>query len=158
MKLITQKNFILFALFGISYWFFGNLYEAIVFGPNWNQDDPEILHHLNSVFVQSSPNAYFVPMTLLAALSVWILTFLNKIDQVKKEYRVASLLTLIITVLTSLIVAFVLSKMFGLGFYENKSKGSVNGTLWNYLNGIRMILEIATLYYLFTIYRKLDKI
>ena len=158
MKLKTQKNATLFSLFSIAYWFFGNLYEAIVFGPNWNQDDPEILHHLNSVFVQSSPNAYFVPMTLFAALSVWIVTFLNKIDAVKKEYKIASILTLIITVLTSLIVALVLSKMFGPEFYENQSEGSYYGTLWNYLNVVRMILEAATIYYLFNIYRKLDKI
>lgn len=158
MKLKTQKNATLFSLFSIAYWFFGNLYEAIVFGPNWNQDNQEILHHLNSVFIKSSPNAYFVPMTLLAVLSVWIITYLNKIDTVKKEYRMASILTLIITILTSLIVALVLSKMFGPGFYENQSQGSYYGTLWNYLNGVRMILEVATLYYLFTIYRKLDKI
>ena len=158
MKLKTQKNATLFSLFSIAYWFFGNLYEAIVFGPNWNQDNQEILHHLNAVFIKSSPNAYFVPMTLLAALSVWIITFLNKIDAVKKEFKIASLLTLTITVLTSLIVALVLSKMFGPGFYENPTNGSFYGTLWNYLNAIRMILEVATLYYLFNIYRKLDKL
>lgn len=158
MKLKSQKNITLFSLFGIAYWLFGNLYEAVVFGPNWSQEDPDILHHLNSVFIKSSPNAYFVPMTLLAALSVWILTFLNKIEVVKKEYKIASILTLIITLLTSLIVVLVLTKMFGKGFYENQSEGSFYGTLWNYLNVVRMILEVATLYFLFNIYRKLDKL
>lgn len=70
----------------------------------------------------------------------------------------ASILALVITVFTSLIVGLVLSKMFGAGFYENPAQGSFYGKLWNVLNAFRLILEVATIYYLFNIYRKLDKI
>lgn len=158
MNITKQKNWTLFSIFGIAYWFFGNLYEAIVFGPNWVIKDPEHLKHLNSFFVNSSPTAYFIPMTLIASIIVWVLTFLNKVDKVKKGYRIASILALIITILTSLIVALVLSKMFGSGFYENPSKGSYYGNIWNILNAFRLVLEMATIYYLFNVYRKLDKL
>ncbi len=158
MTLTKQKKLTLFSIFGISYWFFGNLYEAIVFGPNWIIEDPEHLKHLNAFFVNSSPTAYFIPMTLIAAFSIWVITFLNKVEVVKREYRMASILALIVTVLTSLIVGFVLSKMFGPGFYENPSAGSFYGKIWNILNAFRLFLEIATIYYLFNSYRKLDKL
>ena len=158
MNLSKQKNITLFSIFGIAYWFFGNLYEAIVFGPNWSLKDPNHLKHLNDFFVNSSPTAYFVPMTLITAISVWILLFTNKIENVKREYRIASILTLVITAMTSLIVAFVLSKMFGPGYFENPANGSFYGQLWNVLNAFRLVLEIATIYYLFSAYRKLDKI
>lgn len=158
MNLTKQKNWTLFSIFGIAYWFFGNLYEAIVFGPNWAIKDPNHLKHLNDFFVNSSPTAYFIPMTLLAAISIWVLTFFNKIETVKREYRMASILALIITVMTSLIVGLVLSKMFGPGYFENPSEGSFYGMLWNILNALRLLLEVATIYYLFNVYRKLDKL
>lgn len=158
MNLTKQKNWTLFSIFGIAYWFFGNLYEAIVFGPNWVIKDPNHLKHLNDFFVNSSPTAYFIPMTLLAAISIWVLTFFNKIETVKREYRMASILALIITVMTSLIVGLVLSKMFGPGYFENPSEGSFYGMLWNILNALRLLLEVATIYYLFNVYRRLDKL
>lgn len=158
MNITKQKNWTLFSIFGITYWFFGNLYEAIVFGPNWAIKDPNHLKHLNDFFVNSSPTAYFIPMTLLAAISIWVLTFFNKIETVKREYRMASILALIITVMTSLIVGLVLSKMFGPGYFENPSEGSFYGMLWNILNALRLLLEVATIYYLFNVYRRLDKL
>lgn len=158
MNITKQKNWTLFSIFGITYWFFGNLYEAIVFGPNWAIKDPNHLKHLNDFFVNSSPTVYFIPMTLLAAISIWILTFFNKIETVKREYRMASILALIITVMTSLIVGLVLSKMFGPGYFENPSEGSFYGMLWNILNALRLLLEVATIYYLFNVYRRLDKL
>ena len=158
MNLTKQKNWTLFSIFGIAYWFFGNLYEAIVFGPNWIVNDPAVLKNLNAFFVNSSPTAYFIPMTLLATISIWMLLIFNKVEIVKKEYRLASILVLIITILTSLIVALVLSKMFGPGFFDNPVDGSFYGKLWNYLNAFRLVLEILTIYYLFNAYRKLDKL
>lgn len=158
MNVSKQKNWTLFSIFGISYWFFGNLYEAIVFGPNWVIDDPNHLKYLNAFFVNSSPTLYFMPMTLLSAFSIWILMFMNTIDIVKREYRMASILVFVVTVMTSLIVGFILSKMFGSRFYENPRDGSFYGNLWNIFNAFRLLLEMATIYYLFNVYRKLDKL
>lgn len=146
----------------LSLWYkllvFGNLYEAIVFGPNWIIEDPKHLQNLNDFFVNSSPTLYFIPVTLLAAISVWVLTYVNKVEIIKREYLMASVLTLVITILTSFIVGFILSKMFGEGFYENPINGSYYGQIWNILNLFRLILEVFTIYYLFNIYRKLDKL
>lgn len=157
MNIKKQKNWTLFAIFGIAYWFFGNLYEAIVFGPNWSIEDPNQLKLLNDFFVNSSPTFYFIPMTFITAVVVWVLTFSNKEVSVKREYKIASILALVITLLTSFIVGFVLSKMFGSGLLENPSAGAYYGRIWNILNIPRLILEVATLYYLLNVYRKLDK-
>ena len=153
-----RKNWTLFAIIGFAYWFFGNLYEAIVFGPNWIIENPDQLKLLNDFFINSSPTLYFVPMTLIAAITVWVLTFTNKVAVVKRDYRMASIFAFIVTALTSFIVGFVLSKMFGPSFYENPAEGSYYGDLWNKLNAVRLVLEIVTLYYLFNAYRKLDKL
>lgn len=157
MNIEKQKKWTLFAIFGIAYWFYGNLYEAIVFGPNWATDNPNLLTHLNAFFVNSSPTLYFIPLTLLSVISILILTVKNKVDLVKRDYRIASILALIITGLTSFIVGFVLSKMFGAAFYENPNEGGFYGKVWNILNAFRLILEAITIYYLFSAYRKLDK-
>ncbi len=157
MKLNNQKNWTLFAIFGMAYWFFGNLYEAIVFGPNWMIDDARQLDHLNAFFQHSTPTVYFVPMTLLAAIAIWLVTYFNKIESLKGFYRKASILVLVITIMTSLIVAFVLSQMFGEGYYANMEAGSFYGKVWNILNAIRLVLEGFTIYYLFNAYRQLDK-
>lgn len=153
-----NKNWTLFAIFGMAYWFFGNLYEAIVFGPNWAIKDPNQLKLLNDFFVNSSPTLYFIPMTPLAAVAVWVLTITNKVAAVKHDYRIASIFALIVTVLTSFIVGFVLSKMFGHDFFQNPSEGSYYANLWNMLNAVRLVLELITIYYLFQAYRKLDKL
>lgn len=61
MDLNKQNNWTLFSIFGIAYWFFGNLYEAIVFGPNWIIENLNHLKYLNAFFSNSSPTAYFIP-------------------------------------------------------------------------------------------------
>src|SRR5690349_24243115 len=42
-----QKWLTLVAVLGLAYWFFGNLYEAIVFSPNWVTDTPAQMTRLN---------------------------------------------------------------------------------------------------------------
>jgi hypothetical protein len=158
MSINNQKIWTLFSVFGFAYWFFGNLYEAIVFGPNWVIKDSNHLKLLNDFFINSNPTLYFIPMTLLATISVWVLTLTNKVQIVKRDYRIASVFALIVTLLTSFIVGFVLSKMFGSGFFENPAEGSFYGNLWNILNAFRLVLEVITIYYLFNVYRKLDKL
>lgn len=129
MNIKKQKYVTLFGIFGFAFWFFGNLYEAIVFGPNWSIKSPGHLKFLNEFFSNSSPTVYFMPMTLITVIVIWILTFMNKEVSVKKEYKIASILSLIITLFTTFIVTFVLSKMFGPGYYEDPKHGYFYGRI-----------------------------
>jgi phosphotransferase system glucose/maltose/N-acetylglucosamine-specific IIC component len=142
MTLKLQKYVTFFGLFGMALWFFGNLYEGIVFGPNWKMDNSDQLHHLNQFFLQSSLKFYFIPMTVLTVLVIWAVTLWDKIEIVKLDLLKASILALIISILSAYIVGFVLSQMFGPGFYNNPEEGGYYGKLWNILNLVRMILEV----------------
>lgn len=43
------------ALLGYLHWFFGNLYEAVVFSPNWVLNSPAQMERLHGFFVATSP-------------------------------------------------------------------------------------------------------
>lgn len=62
-----------FTVFGIAMWFFGNLYEAIVIGPNIAGDSKEQLRAFQQFTEVTNPMYYYVPLTLIAAVTliVW---------------------------------------------------------------------------------------
>lgn len=72
-----QKALTLTTVVGLAYWMFGNVYEAVVFSPNWVADSPAQLTRLNEFFVVTSPTLYFVPLALVALALVWVVSWLN---------------------------------------------------------------------------------
>src|SRR5690242_9538153 len=48
-----QKWWTFAAVLGLAYWFFGNLYEAVVFSPNWVVDSAAQIDRLNAFFVNT---------------------------------------------------------------------------------------------------------
>lgn len=157
MTTSTQKKLILITVIGLLYWFFGNLYEAVVFSPNWVIDSPSQMKRLNEFFVTTSPTIYFVPMTQLATILVWILLWKNKEDSVKSELRRASLFAVLVTVLNVFIVSTVVLKLFAEDFEKYGDYLTTLTWRWNILNCFRMGLVATTIYYLFNAYRKLDR-
>jgi hypothetical protein len=157
MTLTQQKKWTLASILGLAYWFYGNLYEAIVFSPNWIHDSPAQMKRLNEFFVHTSPAVYFIPITVIAVFILWFLNFKNKVDSIKRDYRMASVYAFIVMVLTVCIVTCVLSKMFGSGFYQNPGEVNLYCWAWNILNILRIVLVVITTYYVFNAYRKLDK-
>jgi hypothetical protein len=158
MKITSQKQWTLAAIIGLAHWFFGNLYEAIVISPNWIVDSPMQLQRLNEFFVNTSPTLYFVPITQIATIAVWVLTFLNKENSVKKDYKMASIVTVLITALNAFIVSTIILKLFGSDYAQYGEYLHTLSWRWNILNFFRMILTFTVIYYLFSIYRKLDKL
>lgn len=157
MKIKTQKKWTMIAILGMSYWFFGNLYEQIVIAPNWVVNSVEQVRRLNEFFINTSPTHYFVPITLLAPVLVWILYFSNKIDSVRKDLRIASVFAILDSVLTTFIVATIVMKLFGEDYLD---QGDFLNTLtwrWTILNIFRMTFSAFIVYYLFSTFRKLDK-
>jgi hypothetical protein len=157
MTTLLQKRLTLFAILGLLYWFYGNLYEAIVFSPNWVVDSPRQLKRLNEFFITTSPTIYFVPLTQIATVLVWLLFWKNKVNSIRHELKLASIFAVLVTILNAVIVSTVVLKLFGTD-YEKYGDYLTNLTWrWNVLNFFRMVLVAVTIYYLFNAYRKLDK-
>lgn len=148
---MAQKWWTLGAVLGLAYWFFGNLYEAIVFSPNWVVDTPAQMARLDEFFVNTGPTLYFVPLTMVTCVLVWVLLLVNREPSVRRDYRRAGVAALVLTVLNAVIVTTVVTKLF-----------SVDGdrTLawtWNGLNVVRMVLTATTATFLFNAFRRLDR-
>jgi hypothetical protein len=93
---VWQKRFTLAAVIGMAYWFFGNLYEAVVFSPNWVEDSPAQFARLHGFFGNTGPTLYFVPLTQLATILVWVLWWRNRDGEVKPDYRRAAVSALLV--------------------------------------------------------------
>jgi hypothetical protein len=158
MTISLQRRLTLFAIIGLSYWFFGNLYEAIVISPNWVVDSPSQMKRLNEFFVTTSPTIYFVPLTQVATVFVWLLLWRNKVISVKSELKYASIFAVLVTILNAVIVSTVVLKLFGADYEKYGDYLTTLTWRWNVLNFFRMLLVALTIYYLFNAYRKLDKL
>ncbi len=157
MTLLFQRRLTLFAIIGLSYWFFGNLYEAIVFSPNWVVDSPTQMKRLNEFFVTTSPTLFFVPLTQIATVLVWFLVWKNKVNSIRLELKRASIFAVLVTILNAIIVSTVVLKLFGTDYEKYGDFLTTLTWSWNVLNFFRMVLVAMTIYYLFNAYRKLDK-
>ena len=152
-----QRRATLLAALGMAYWFFGNLYEAVVFSPNWVDDSPAQFTRLHGFFTTTGPTLYFVPVTQLALVLVWVLWWRNRDEETRADYRHAGLASLPLTALTAGIVALVIPRMFGAGALADPAGLEPAAWTWNALNVARMILTAATGWYLFQAFRKLDR-
>ncbi len=153
-----QKWLTLTAVIGMAYWLFGNLYEAIVFSPNWIEDSPAQFARLHGFFGNTSPTLYFVPLTQLATILVWVLWRRNRHDEARRDYRRAGVAALLLTALTVYIVAMLIPVMFGDDYLADPDRLHATAWQWNALNVLRMILTATTAWYLFSAFRKLDRL
>jgi hypothetical protein len=158
MTISFQRRLTLLTIIGLSYWFFGNLYEAIVISPNWVVNSPVQMKRLNEFFVTTSPTIYFVPLTQIATLLVLILLWKNKLNSIKKELKYASIFAILVTILNAVIVSTIVLKLFGTDYEKFGDYLTTLTWRWNVLNCFRMLLVALTIYYLFNAYRKLDKL
>lgn len=81
MTVITRL--LLACLVGFMHWFFGNLYEIIVFTPNtlFTPDRVAVLAHIRGLFQVSAPYYYFLPWSPLSILAtVWLWFMLRRTD------------------------------------------------------------------------------
>lgn len=144
------------ALLGMAQWFFGNLYEAVVFSPNWVMDSAAQMRRLEEFFVNTGPTLYFVPLTVLAPIPVWVLLAVNKVDAVRADYRRAALFALLATVLNGLIVTTVVTDLFDPHNLDDTMKLTRLAWQWNILNLGRMALTAVTGVFLFNASSKLQ--
>jgi hypothetical protein len=69
----------------------------VVFSPNWIEDSPAQFTRLHEFFRNTGPTLYFVPLTQLATILVWVLWWRNRDDDVKRDYRRAGVSALLST-------------------------------------------------------------
>jgi sterol desaturase/sphingolipid hydroxylase (fatty acid hydroxylase superfamily) len=152
-----QAQLTLFALFGFGWWFYGNAYEAIVIAPNWVHDSASQVARLRAFFVHTSPTNYFVPLTQLATLLVWVITCRNREPAAARPLRLASVFAALAAGLNVVIVTTLVLRIFDAG--ETLAPEIVHRlTLtWNMLNGVRMALTGVTIVALFQAFRQLDR-
>jgi hypothetical protein len=152
-----QKALTLTTVVGLAYWLFGNLYEAVVFSPNWVVDSPAQLTRLNEFFVVTSPTLYFVPLALAALALVFVAAWLNPVGELAPLYRRARLLAVLDVALNAVIIPFVITRMVGPGYREHLADATALAWWWNGLNLVRIALTAGTAALLFSAFRTLDR-
>jgi hypothetical protein len=156
--MVSSKTLTLLALLGLLHWLFGNLYEAVVFSPNWVVDSATQLDRMHGLFIRTSPTMYFVPVSQLATLVAWAAHLMNREPSPARDFRRASLTLILATALNGFIVAKVVTKLFGAD-YRSRSDAELHALCvqWNVLNGVRMAFTAAAVFWLFSAFRKLDR-
>jgi hypothetical protein len=152
-----RKWLTLAAILGLAWWFFGNLYEAVVFSPNWVTDSVAQMTRLNAFFVRTSPTLYFVPVTMIATVLTWALFFTNTNPAIRPAYRAAAALAALATAVNLVVVTAVVPKTFGPSFVTEASSLTRLLWTWSALNLVRGALVAAAVGYLFRAFRQLDR-
>lgn len=66
-RTLLLRALLVVSMAGYAHWFFGNLYERVVFYPNLQRGDTaETILSLRALFEFGSPTLYFVPVTIVA--------------------------------------------------------------------------------------------
>lgn len=136
----SLRPLLIAALIGLGWWFFGNLYEAIVISPNWVIDSPAQLTRLHGFFQVTSPTNYFVPATPLALVALWIALYLGRTTLPRPEARLALWLSLALAGLTVAIVTVLINTLFGAHFLDRAAQLSGYAWWWNVANLARLAL------------------
>lgn len=158
MPLSLQRRLTMTALLGLAWWFFGNLYEAVVFSPNWVQDSPAQMARLHQLFVTTSPTVYFVPATPLAVLMLWELWVSNRHAALNTPYRRASAWAAVSMLVNAFIVATIITRLFGPDALLHPDELNALCWRWNALNVVRMAAVAATAVAVFRIYLRLERL
>jgi hypothetical protein len=149
-----SNDLLLFALFGISLWFFGNLYEGIVIAPNMLKDSIHKVQDWQNFFVITNPVIFYVPVAPMAIFIIIFLYFRTNGDKtiLKRHLKCATISGLLALALGILIVTQINLKLF-FGDVQKYSKDIYKmSVLWNVLNIIRLAFLIPTLLYTFKAY------
>jgi hypothetical protein len=152
MKPKAFNLLLVFALFFIAYWFFGNLYEQIVMIPNQLVDSYETMKAYQAYFKVSNPIFYFVPLTQLAVIVTWILHFRAIDENQKRLLKKASIFGLLSLLLTAIIVTQINLKLFSADLELIKDQLYTLSLWWLIGNAVRIYLVGSTLYYLLKVY------
>lgn len=155
-----QLRLILFAALGFLHWLFGNLYEAIVLGPNllFTPDQSTALTASRTFFSVSSPPFYYLPWSPLSVLLVWTALYTARRSAIRplRQWLTASALTSLLALLLTiyLVTNVNLNLYYSTAVYD---KAALDQTLIqvNWLGSLRIVCLLITLHSLYRAYRTL---
>jgi hypothetical protein len=158
MKTRLFNSLLLFSLFGIALYFFGILYEGVVYGPKFLDTSMERMLFWKNFTSVISPVIYYVPWVYLATIIILVLYFITPKEKtaLKKRLKHASIFQVISLGLTIYILSQINFKMsFGnLEKYAATIPGKV--ILFNILSVLRLVLAAISLSCLFKAYIKVS--
>jgi len=154
MKSKTGNKLLLFLMFFMAHWFFGNLYEEIVLAPNNLVNTFEALSHWQSYFTVSNQIYYYVPITMVAIIIFCILYF-NTTDKIQKQFlKKASIFGLLAIGISIIIITQINTKLFfGNNLIKYKDQLYTLSVIWLIGNAIRLYLVASSFYYIFKTYQ-----
>jgi len=145
----TFDRLIVFSLFFMGYWFFGNLYEEIVMIPNQLFFTYETVKSYLNYFHFSNPVFYFVPFTQMAVV-VLIFLYVKCDDGRKKQLlKKASVYGSLAIILTIVIVTQINMKLFAPDFHLYRDQLYTLSVWWLLGNALRIFLVGKSLYFTF---------
>ncbi|OLT56313.1 hypothetical protein, partial [Mycobacteroides abscessus] len=124
-----------FTVFGIAMWFFGNLYEAVVIGPNIAGDTKEQLRAFQQFTVVTNPVYYYIPLTQIAAVTliVWFVRTPWRAPE-KRSLFIASLAEIAAVALSIYIIVKLNMTLFFGSLGETPDELHRLALQWNLLN------------------------
>ncbi|OHU33932.1 anthrone oxygenase family protein [Mycobacteroides chelonae] len=128
-----------FTVFGIAMWFFGNLYEAVVIGPNIAGDTKEQLRAFQQFTVVTNPVYYYIPLTQIAAVTliIWFVRTPWRAPE-KRSLFIASLAEIAAVALSIYIIVKLNMTLFFGSLGETPDELHRLALQWNLLNLIRV--------------------
>ncbi|CCH52665.1 hypothetical protein BN8_01680 [Fibrisoma limi BUZ 3] len=142
--------FLGFTIFGLAHWFFGNLYETVVFTPNTLSDPATALTHWNAFTKVTNPVWYFIPLsplTFVAAVGAYWIS--RDHDKSLRNWLLATLLfTLVAVFMTVYIVTQINLNVFFSGADLLANRAQVNQLVWRGMSWgiVRLVCVGAALY------------
>ncbi len=154
---MTKKvyaDLLLFALFGITLWFFGNLYEGVVITPNLLIDPIRKIYNWQQFFTVTNPIFFYIPLVPIAVLITFVLYFKTSREKtVLKTYLRSATIYLIFAFGVGI---FIVTQINLKLFFGDITKFSADvyklSVLWNVLNIGRVILLAFAIYHVFNAY------
>ncbi len=153
------KNILLFSLFGLTMWFFGNLYEAIVIAPNLLNESLLKADLWQRFITMTNPVFFYIPISPIAMLTTILLFFKTSNDKTKQKYhlRRATIFGLCAFILGFYIIIQINFKLFFGNINELSGNAHHLSVLWNLLNGVRVLFLTFAVYHLFKTYILTEK-
>jgi hypothetical protein len=134
------------AMAGLAQWFFGNLYEAAVTAPNWRIPfEYEALTGISQDYERTI--FYYVPLTQLALVCLWIATFRNwrRSGPARIWLGIGSFSGLCALLLTAYIVTQLNLQLFFDSGRPDMARVEGLMEIWQRLNYLRVVLVGITL-------------
>jgi hypothetical protein len=160
--MVRSRLLAFLGLLGLLQWFFGNLYEQVVFAPNWvlpgSAESVTQVERLQAFFVRTSPTLYFVPFTIVAPALVWLAHGLNPLPAASRAFRLASGCGVLAAALNAFMVVTLAVPLFSRPTHEHAVlELYALCTRWAVFNPVRMLLTGATAWWTLAALRTLDR-